>query len=58
MSVGVLIAGGRHFANYPALRANRMPDVVLLTADGRGPARRVGSHRDGDAPREMRKNAR
>lgn len=39
----VLIAGGRHFTDYPSLRAaldvllaNRLPDVVLLTAGGRG----------------------
>jgi hypothetical protein len=43
MGLRVLIAGGRHFTNYPALRAaldsllaNRLPDVELLTADGRG----------------------
>jgi hypothetical protein len=39
----VLITGGRHFTDYPALRAvldvllaNRLPDVELLTAGGRG----------------------
>jgi hypothetical protein len=44
MSFRVLIAGGRHFTNYPALRAaldallvNRLPDVELLTAGGRCP---------------------
>jgi hypothetical protein len=43
MSFRVLIAGGRHFTNYPILRAvldallvNRLPDVVLLTPGGRG----------------------
>jgi hypothetical protein len=43
VSFRVLIAGGRHFTNYPALRAaldvrlaNRLPEVVLLTAGGRG----------------------
>ena len=43
MSFRVLIAGGRHFTNDPALRAaldallvNRLPDVVLVTAGGRG----------------------
>ena len=43
MSFRVLIVGGRHFTNYPALRAaldallvNRLPDVELLTAGGRG----------------------
>jgi hypothetical protein len=42
MRFRVLIAGSRHFTDYPALRAapdallmNRLPDVVLLTADGR-----------------------
>src|SRR4051794_9628161 len=37
----VLVIGGRHFTNYPALRAaldallvNRLPDVELLTAGG------------------------
>ena len=39
----VLIAGGRHFTDYPTLRAtldkllaNRLPDVTLLTAGGPG----------------------
>ncbi len=38
----VLIAGGRHFTDYPALRAtletlaHRLPDVELLTVSGRG----------------------
>jgi hypothetical protein len=43
MEFRVLIAGGRHFTNYPALRAalgalvaNRMPDVELMTTGGRG----------------------
>ena len=43
MAFRVLIAGGRHFTNYPTLRAaldallaNRLPDVELLTAGGRG----------------------
>src|SRR3954468_3121434 len=39
----VLVAGPRHFTNYPSLRAaldallvNRLPDVELLTCGGRG----------------------
>jgi hypothetical protein len=44
MSFRVLIAGGRHFTDYPLLRAtldalltNRLPDVeLLLTALGVG----------------------
>jgi hypothetical protein len=43
MSFRVLITGPRHFTDYPALRAaldallvNRLPDVELLTAGGRG----------------------
>jgi hypothetical protein len=43
LSFRVLIAGPRHFTNYPALRAaldallvNRLPDVELFTAVGRG----------------------
>jgi hypothetical protein len=43
MSFRVLIAGPRHFTDYPALRAaldallvNRLPDVELLTAGGPG----------------------
>lgn len=43
MSFRILIAGPRHFTNYPALRAaldallvNRLPDVELLTSGGRG----------------------
>ncbi len=43
MAFRVLIAGGRHFTNYPALRAtldalfaHRLPDVELLTTSGRG----------------------
>jgi hypothetical protein len=42
-SFRVLIAGPRHFTDYPALRAaldallaKRLPDVVVLTGDGRG----------------------
>ena len=43
MGFRVLIAGPRHFTNYPAPRAaldallvNRLPDVELLTCGGRG----------------------
>jgi hypothetical protein len=43
MAFRVLIAGDRHFPNYPLLRAtldallaNRLPDVALLTAGGPG----------------------
>src|SRR5688500_14922182 len=43
MSFRLLIAGPRHFTDYPALRAardallmNRLPDVELLTCGGRG----------------------
>ena len=43
MAFRVLIAGGRHFTDYPLLRAtldallaNRFPDVELLTAGGPG----------------------
>src|SRR5262245_40463779 len=43
MGLRVLVAGGRHFTDYPALRAvldallvNRLPDVELLTAGGPG----------------------
>src|SRR5438067_13430683 len=43
MSFRVLIAGGKHFTNYAALRAvldkllaNRLPDVELLTTGGPG----------------------
>jgi hypothetical protein len=41
MAFRVLIAGGRHFTNYPLLRAtldtllaNRLPEVELLTTGG------------------------
>lgn len=43
MAFRVLIAGGRHFSDYPrlpaaldALLANRLPDVQFLTGGGRG----------------------
>ena len=43
MGFRVLVTGGRHFADYPALRAaldallaNRLPDVEVLTPGGRG----------------------
>jgi hypothetical protein len=43
MAFRALIAGGRHFTDYPALRAAldtllapRLPDVELLTIGGRG----------------------
>jgi hypothetical protein len=43
MAFRVLVAGGRHFTNYPLLRAtldallaNRLPDVELLTTGGSG----------------------
>ena len=43
MAFRVLIAGGRHFTDYPLLRAtldallaNRLPDVELLTTGGPG----------------------
>src|SRR4051812_1116660 len=43
MGFRVLIAGPRHFTDYPKLRAaldallvNRRPDVTILTAGGRG----------------------
>ena len=43
MAFRVLVTGGRHFTDYPALRAfldallaNRLPDMEVLTPGGRG----------------------
>jgi hypothetical protein len=51
MSFRVLIAGGRHFTDYPTLRAtldalqaHRLPDVELLTAGGPGVAMLAASY--------------
>jgi hypothetical protein len=45
MGFRILVAGGRHFTDYPALRtaldtllANRLPDVKLLAAGHLGRA--------------------
>ncbi|QJX00040.1 DUF2493 domain-containing protein [Frigoriglobus tundricola] len=51
MAFRVLIAGGRHFTDYPHLRATldallaqRLPDVELLTIGGRGVPMLVASY--------------